>query len=396
MKSRFDFNSVSEITGAFVILTAVILGVLLTMTARVQRWFEPVYRIEIELPPPEDLSAGAEVLSDSSVLIAASTVGKVAEVHVDEESQQGYAILQIQGKLVRELTSSATAHISMPILPFLGEATIKLSKGRGASPLFSEDQRETKLTSAATMEVDLQKRLAGWDEAAKSWNEIAHKWERNVEEWNGRMIKWEGYFDEWNQIAHEWERRFAKTYDRIDRELEEPDGKLYLLLDNAQKLTGHLAEEGLLQWATRDPDWNRRTKELLDSVQRGTEEAGEILALIDALASGERPLPPPFDETVAQLPLIAERVGDLLERVEGVVAQVELASMSFPVIAGSIEQDVRTIPGFLIESQETLRQIEIMVRALQRHWLLRSYVDQRPAEGRIPVEEVIVPSGGER
>ena len=397
MRSRFDFNSVSEITGVFVILTTVTVGVLLTMTAHVQRWFVPVFELQVVLPAEDDLPTGSEALRDAAVLIAATTVGKVTEIRIDDETNVATATLRMQGELVEELREDASALVSLPFLSFLGAPTIKLAKGsRGGPLLFADGERKATLRKRAISETDLQEQLRDWDRIAREWNDKALKWEGYFDDWNDKAIKWEGYFDEWNQRAIEWEARMVKTWEQIDKELEEPDGKIQVFMTNLNLLLDHLANEGLVAWAMRDPEWNKRTQELLDSVQRGTDEAVELLGLVDALLAGDRPLPPPFDETLSKLPAVAESIAELIERVQGVVAQVELASMSFPVMASSIEKEMRSIPGFLIESQETLRQIEIMVRALQRHWLIRSYVDPRPAKGRIPVEELIGPVGGER
>ena len=188
----------------------------------------------------------------------------------------------------------------------------------------------------------------------------------------------------------------AITYAKLDKELSEPGGRFLVFMDNMNLLLDHLANEGLVGWATRDPEWDQKTKDLMSTVQKGATETVELMEVVNALLAGGRPLPAPFAETVAELPLMAQRVNELLDRTDKVLAQVELASASLPAMANSVEKDMRTLPGFLIESQETLRQVEIMVRALQRHWLLRDYVDPRPAKGRIPVNEVVGPMGGGR
>ncbi|MFT4539595.1 MAG: hypothetical protein ACI841_004574 [Planctomycetota bacterium] len=379
MKSRFDFNSVSEITGIFVVLTALTVVALLTMTARVQRWFEPVFELMVELPNEKDLPAGASALQDASVLIDATTVGTVTEVHVSD-SGDVTATLEMQSDLVSELRTDASAHLTMPFLPFLGVPSIKITKGtRGGPPLYTENLRKASLTSVANTDTDLQKQLRGW-------MALADQWER-------RAVKWEGYFEEWNSRMLAWEERMVTLYDRLDKELEEPNGRVIVFLDRLNLLMDRLANEGLLEWATRDPDWNAKTQAIVDNMSLLLSDTSEFVDLAQALLAGEHSFPPPFDEALAELPEMAKRITQMLKRVEGIVTQVELASASFPVIATSIEEEVRSIPGFLIESQEALRQIEILVRGIQKHWLLRSYVDPRPSKGRIPIEEVVGPMG---
>jgi len=49
---------------------------------------------------------------------------------------------------------------------------------------------------------------------------------------------------------------------------------------------------------------------------------------------------------------------------------------------------MQTMPGLIMQTEETLRQIEKLVIGMQKHWLLREYVEQQTPVTRIPSAEV--------
>jgi hypothetical protein len=392
VKSRFDFNSVSEITGAFVILAFVVVVSLVVVAARVQHWFEPVYELVVQLPGDTDVPRGAVVL------IAGSTVGSVASVSLDVDlgdAAEGpdaatLVTLALQGELVQHLHLDSEARVITPLLPILGAVQLTLSKGGNDRPLlFPEGTRHARLATTAIADVDLESNFKVWNDKALAWEERFVKLYAKVERWDREML-------EWNELFRAWEIRLASTYDRIDLMTSEPDGELYVLLTNTNALVEHLADEGLVGWALRDESWNARSQTIFDSTQGTLEETRATIALVRGMLAGEQPYPAPFDTTLAHLPAMAEQTEAVLGRLDNILAQVEVASRSLPRLASTIEQEASTLPGFLIESQETLRQVDALVRAIQQHWLLRSYVEGQPGPGRIPVEDVGAALGGER
>jgi len=60
----------------------------------------------------------------------------------------------------------------------------------------------------------------------------------------------------------------------------------------------------------------------------------------------------------------------------------------FPGIIGRLEGEMQTMPGLIMQTEETLRQIEKLVIGMQKHWLLREYVEQQTPVTRIPSAEV--------
>ena len=60
----------------------------------------------------------------------------------------------------------------------------------------------------------------------------------------------------------------------------------------------------------------------------------------------------------------------------------------FPGIMGRLEGEMQTLPGLIMQTEETLRQIEKLVIGMQKHWLLREYVEQQTPMTRIPSAQI--------
>ena len=54
---------------------------------------------------------------------------------------------------------------------------------------------------------------------------------------------------------------------------------------------------------------------------------------------------------------------------------------------------MKDLPGILLQVQELLRQTQRLVKGLQNHWLLRSYVPPDVGAGRIPPEAIGIDGG---
>lgn len=54
---------------------------------------------------------------------------------------------------------------------------------------------------------------------------------------------------------------------------------------------------------------------------------------------------------------------------------VVLASTNLPAISDAVAREVLDLPGLVLQTQTSMREMERLVEAAQRHWLLRKYVN---------------------
>jgi phospholipid/cholesterol/gamma-HCH transport system substrate-binding protein len=51
------------------------------------------------------------------------------------------------------------------------------------------------------------------------------------------------------------------------------------------------------------------------------------------------------------------------------------ASTNLPTISDAMGNEARDLPGLVLQSQTSMRELERLIEAMQRHWLLRKYVN---------------------
>ncbi|HEY0455020.1 MAG TPA: MlaD family protein, partial [Verrucomicrobiae bacterium] len=55
---------------------------------------------------------------------------------------------------------------------------------------------------------------------------------------------------------------------------------------------------------------------------------------------------------------------------------IQIASTNFPAISAGLRNDVLDLPGLVVQAQTSMRELERLIEAMQRHWLVRKYVNQ--------------------
>lgn len=71
----------------------------------------------------------------------------------------------------------------------------------------------------------------------------------------------------------------------------------------------------------------------------------------------------------------AEELQVTLENLRSASGELRLASTNLPVISGALSHEARDLPGLVLQTQISMRELERLIEAMQRHWLLRKYVN---------------------
>jgi phospholipid/cholesterol/gamma-HCH transport system substrate-binding protein len=83
------------------------------------------------------------------------------------------------------------------------------------------------------------------------------------------------------------------------------------------------------------------------------------------------------DPTVAdELEELLAKANASMDELKLILGNVQQASTNFPAIAGSVHQSAQDLPALVAQTQQTMHEIERLVRGMQRHWLIRKYVEQ--------------------
>jgi phospholipid/cholesterol/gamma-HCH transport system substrate-binding protein len=69
---------------------------------------------------------------------------------------------------------------------------------------------------------------------------------------------------------------------------------------------------------------------------------------------------------------------------------LQLASTNLPAISGALSTEARDLPGLVLQTQTSMRELERLIEAMQRHWLIRRYVNRTnppPLRPQTPSQE---------
>jgi septal ring factor EnvC (AmiA/AmiB activator) len=77
-----------------------------------------------------------------------------------------------------------------------------------------------------------------------------------------------------------------------------------------------------------------------------------------------------------------------IAQLDPIMGDIQKTTSTLPGTTKSLEMSVKALPGTVIQMQETLLQIQRLVEAAQKTWMLRSYVDQGHQGRRINPNQV--------
>ena len=111
-------------------------------------------------------------------------------------------------------------------------------------------------------------------------------------------------------------------------------------------------------------------------------------------------------QTAAQLPLMAAKMDGVMTNVQAVAVSLKESASEFPRISGNaagVVQDVHGVTGsltgqvanvqaVLLQAESMLRETQVLVEGVQKHWLVRSYIKET---GATPMQAPVPVAGGE-
>lgn len=128
-----------------------------------------------------------------------------------------------------------------------------------------------------------------------------------------------------------------------------------------------------------------RVNDLVTDVQAGKGTVGKLIT-DPALA----------DEAQKLLAQANEAMGEL----QGVVTNLNVAvknvrdgTARLPEITDTVANETKDLPGLVQQTQTSMHELERLIEAMQRHWLLRKYVNKTNPPSLNPPSEPAVPEG---
>ena len=70
---------------------------------------------------------------------------------------------------------------------------------------------------------------------------------------------------------------------------------------------------------------------------------------------------------------------------------LQLASTNLPAISEALSKETKDLPGLVLQTQTSMRELERLIEAMQRHWLLRKYLNKTNPAPLRPLPETEKP-----
>jgi phospholipid/cholesterol/gamma-HCH transport system substrate-binding protein len=80
-----------------------------------------------------------------------------------------------------------------------------------------------------------------------------------------------------------------------------------------------------------------------------------------------------------------------LKSLESASSNIQQASTNLPTLSAVLNQDAKKIPALILQTQTSMVELERVIEAAQRHWLLRKYVNKTNPPPLRPVPETAAP-----
>jgi phospholipid/cholesterol/gamma-HCH transport system substrate-binding protein len=113
---------------------------------------------------------------------------------------------------------------------------------------------------------------------------------------------------------------------------------------------------------------------LVADVQQGKGTAGKLLT-DPALADG--------------LKTILDKGNVSMDQLQAILKDVQVAGTHLSAVSEALAVEAEDLPGLVLQTQQMLHELERLIEGIERHWLIRKYIEQRPPNTRIPPSEVV-------
>ena len=95
--------------------------------------------------------------------------------------------------------------------------------------------------------------------------------------------------------------------------------------------------------------------------------------------------------TADELKALLVKANHSVDELQVTLNNLQQASTNLPAISDAVGQEAKDLPGLALQTQTSMRELERLIEAMQRHWLLRKYVNQTNPPPLRPLSQPAVP-----
>jgi phospholipid/cholesterol/gamma-HCH transport system substrate-binding protein len=95
--------------------------------------------------------------------------------------------------------------------------------------------------------------------------------------------------------------------------------------------------------------------------------------------------------TADELKTLLVKANHSVDELQVTLNNLQQASTNLPAISDAIGLETKDLPGLVSQTQTSIRELERLIEAMQRHWLLRKYVNKTNPPPPRPLSETAAP-----
>jgi len=84
---------------------------------------------------------------------------------------------------------------------------------------------------------------------------------------------------------------------------------------------------------------------------------------------------------------ILAKANQTMSQLQGAVTNVNLAAADMPGVTGALADEAKDLPGLVQQTQTSMRELERLIEAMQKNWLVRKYVNKTNPPPANPLHE---------
>ena len=70
------------------------------------------------------------------------------------------------------------------------------------------------------------------------------------------------------------------------------------------------------------------------------------------------------------------KANQTLSQLQGAATNVNIAAAQLPEITGAMADEAKDLPGLVQQTQTSMRELERLIEAMQKNWLVRKYINK--------------------
>lgn len=329
----------SEIVGTFVLVALVIFILALFVGGRVDQWLNPGLDIRVVMPSQGlfGLSRGAKVE------ILGSSAGEVRDIVIQPDES-----IYVNAHVIADMSDFVRRDSQVTIkkrFGVAGDSYLEITRGKGAPLDPDYAVLEATTDKAASVSVDQllaelrDKALPVIDDASSTINSLA----------------------------------------ALTEQLKDPDGNLQQTLASLNTVTERMARgEGAFGRLMVEDALIRELETLTAGLNKTIGGVGPVLDELQVTVGNIAVMSEALREQSESIPDASRRLGSVLDSVDAILADLRRTTPDLPRISRSMADTTESLPVLLIQTQETVAQLELLIRQLRASWIVGGGAEPPP------------------